>query len=533
MTVKAIGLLASALTANILLFHYSAHGAAKTLVYCSEGSPTSFNPQIAGDGTTLNAARPIYDQLVNIRWESGEIVPALAESWRISGDGLVYTFKLRQGVAFHKTRYFEPTRNFNADDVIFSLHRQWKKEHPYHRVGGGNYPGVGAFLARIHLRNIKKIDSYTVEISLKKPFAPLLASMSIDPMSILSKEYADQLQKQGKPEQIDYRPIGTGAFVFEKYIRDSTIRYRINNNFWRKKAKVNLAFVIAPEASIRYQKLKVGECHLIVDPPISDLEKINSNKELRVLKTYGSNISYLAMNTKKKPFDNVLVRRAINHALNKSAYIKSIYLGDAKTAKNPFPPAIWGYSKETVAYEYDPEKARSLLAKAGYRSGFTTTMWVLPMTRPYNPNGKKMGEMMQADLAAVGIKTKLLTYDWASYIVRSRKGIHPLIQFGWSGDSNDPDNFLYPLLSCNATEHGGNKAFWCNKNFDTLISRAHGVQSKGKRKRLYIEAQEIFHREAPWVPIAHAVVYRALSRKVKGYKIHPMGREMFESVYIK
>jgi len=259
---------------------------------------------------------------------------------------------------------------------------------------------------------------------------------------------------------------------------------------------------------------------------------MKSNDKLVVLETSGLNVSYLAMNTAKAPFDNPFVRRAINHALNRDAYIKAIYRGNAIVAKNPLPPNIWGYDQTSKGYEYDVKKAKTLLAKAGYKDGFEVELWTLPVSRPYNPAGKKMGEMMQADLAKIGVKVKLVSYDWPTYLSKSRNGEHQLIQLGWSGDNGDPDNFLHILLGCDGVEAGSNVARWCDQKFNDLIIKAKRVTEQQKRSEFYIKAQKIFNEAAPWAPIAHSKVFRTMSSKVKGYKIDPLGGDIFTQVDI-
>ncbi|GAB4013317.1 MAG: dipeptide ABC transporter substrate-binding protein DppA [Bdellovibrio sp.] len=515
------------------LFTFSVQ--AKTFVYCSEGSPSAFNPQITTDGTSNNAAgMTIYDRLVEFKLGTTEVGPALAESWTISKNKKTYTFKLRKGVKFHSTKYFTPTRDFNADDVIFSFERQMNKNNPYHMVGGGNYEYFVGMEMDKAIKSVDKIDDYTVKIELNQPEAPFIANLAMPFMSILSKEYAEKLEKENKKEEIDQFPIGTGPFIFSKYQKDTLIRYERNENYFQGAPKIEkLVFSITPDASVRYQKLKTGECHLIIEPSPNDLEAMKKSETIKLMEAPGFNVGYLAMNVAKKPFDKLLVRKAFNHALNRDAYIEAIYQGHAVKAVNPMPPTIWGYHKTTKALEYNPTLAKELLAKAGYPNGFETEMWTLPVTRPYNPNGKKMGEMMQADLAKIGVKVKLVTFDWPTYLSKSKTGDHTLIQMGWTGDNGDPDNFLNVLLGCSGVESGSNYSRWCNKDFNKQIRLARSTPEISKRANYYKKAQEIFAKELPWVPIAHSVVFRAMNSNVSGYVMDPLGSDIFKTVDIK
>jgi dipeptide transport system substrate-binding protein len=527
----------AALAALALGLSAPAAHAAKTLVYCSEGSPSNFNPQIATDGTSFNAgSRQVYNRLVEFEYGTTRLGPSLAEKWEISKDQLTYTFKLRKGVKFHATTGFKPTRDLTAEDVLFSFNRQRLADHPFHKVGGGTYDYFDSMELGKIIKDIVKVDDHTVKFILTRPEAPFLADLAMDFASILSAEYADAMAKAGTPDKVDTEPVGTGPFILTRYAKDNEIRYRAHPDYWKGRAKVDqLVFSITPDASVRFQKLKVGECQLAIEPAPADLRAMAADPNLKVLEQAGLNVAYLAFNTRKAPFDNVLVRKAINHALNRASYIDAIYLGNAQVAKNPLPPTIWSYNEAVKDYDYSPAKAKELLAKAGFPDGFETTLFTMPVSRPYNPNGKKMGELMQADLAKVGIRVKLVTYDWPTYLEKSKPEIpeYGMVQFGWSGDNGDPDNFLNVLLSCAADKGGSNTAKWCYKPFDELVAKARSLSSPAARTKLYKEAQLVFKEQAPWVTLAYSKVYRGLNKRVEGYKIDPLGGDMFYHVDLK
>ncbi|MBT4762844.1 MAG: ABC transporter substrate-binding protein [Bdellovibrionaceae bacterium] len=507
----------------------------KTFVYCSEGSPSIFNPQLATDGPTFNASsRQIYNRLVEFEAGGTKVLPSLAKSWEVSKDGLEFTFHLEKNVNYHTTKYFTPTRTFNADDVLFSFNRQRLKDHDFYMVNGGNYQYFQAMEMGKIIKDIKKVDDYTVQFLLTRREAPFLANLAMDFASVLSKEYADNLTKIKTKEKMDLEPVGTGPFVFKRYVKDSTIRYVSHKKYFKGEAKIKkLVFSINTDPSVRYQKLKTGECHLMTEPSPIDIENMKSAKNVRLMKRAGLNVGYLAMNVDKKPFDNALVRQAMNHALNKSSYIKAIYLGNASVAKNPIPPSMWSYNNKVNDYDYDLEKAKNLLVKAGYKDGFKTQLWTLPVSRPYNPNGKKMGELIQADLAKIGVKVELVTYDWPTYLEKSRRGEHQMIQLGWTGDNGDPDNFLNVLLGCSGVTAGSNVSRWCNKSFASLIMKAKTMTDIKQRTSFYEQAQVIFKKEAPWVTLAHASVFKAMAENVVGYKISPFGTDSFYEVDLK
>jgi dipeptide transport system substrate-binding protein len=511
----------------VVLFNSGAR-AEKALVVCTEGSPSALNGQLVLDGTSVNASRQIFDKLVTNKYGTTEVAPNLAESWMSSKDGLTYTFKLRKDVKFHTTPAFTPSRNFNADDVLFSFNRMRLKEHPYHAVGKGSYDYWNSVGMGDLVKDVAKVDDYTVKFTLNKPNASFVANLAIDYAVILSAEYGDQLLKKGTPEKIDQEPVGTGAFIFVRYDKDSTIRFKANPNYYGGKPPIDsLVYVITPDASVRYQKLKTGECQFIVNPAINDLAAIKADPKLKVLEEPGLNLSLLAMNVEKKPFDKLEVRQAINHAINRKAILDAIYLGHAKLAKTSLPPAEWAYTEKVVDYDYNPEKAKQLLKKAGFPNGFTTELWYMPVSRPYNPNGKKMGEMMQADLAKVGVTAKLITYDWPTYLAKMGAGEHEMAQYGWSGDSGDPDNFLNVLFSCSAIAAGGNRTRWCYHPYDDLVMKALVVNDQAKRSLLYQKAQVILKQQAPAVLLFHSTFYRAMSAKLNGYKLEPIALDLF------
>ena len=513
----------------------NAGGDGKTFVYCSEGSPSSFNPQLATDGPTFNASsHTLYNTLVGFKHGSTEIEPALADSWEVSKDGLSYTFTLRKGVKYHANEFFTPTRDFNADDVLFSFNRQRLKDHPYNKIGGGGYEYFQSMEMGKIIKDIKKLDDYKIEFVLSQKEAPFLANLAMDFASILSAEYGDAMMKAGTPDKVDTDPVGTGPFIFVRYQKDTSIRYKANENYFKGAPKIkSLVFSISPDPSVRTQKLKAGECHLIAEPAPQDIEALKKESTVQVLEKEGLNVGYLAFNTEKGPYKKKEVRQAISMALNKQSYIDAIYLGRASIAKNPIPPTMWSYNDDVKDYEYNVEKAKELLKKAGYPNGFEAEMWTLPVSRPYNPFGKKMGELMQSDLAKVGIKVTLLTYDWPTYLDKAKSGAHEMIQLGWTGDNGDPDNFLNVLLGCSAVTAGSNVARWCHKPFNDLVQKAKQTTEQATRVDLYKKAQVVFKEEAPWVTLAHAKVYRALRSNVQGYTIHPFGTESFELVELK
>ncbi|HWA51159.1 MAG TPA: ABC transporter substrate-binding protein [Dongiaceae bacterium] len=525
--------LLGAVAAAAIAFGFANAALAKTLVYCSEGSPENFNPQINTTGTSFDTAYPVFNRLVEFKPGTTEIMPALAESWDVSDDGLNYTFHLRKGVKFHARGNFTPSRDFNADDVIATFNRMWKKDDAYHAVSGGAYDYFNDMGMPDLLSAVTKVDDNTVKFTLTKPESPFIANLGMDFAAIHSKEYMDAMMKAGTPEKVDQEPIGTGPFIWANYKKDDRIVYNANVNYFRGKQPIDrLVFSITPDQATREARLEAGECDVIPYPNPANVAKLKQNPNLQVLEQEGLNVGYLAMNVKKPPFDNVKVRQALNMAIDKDAIVAAVYQGAGTPAKNPIPPTIWSYDDAIQAYPYDPEKAKAMLAEAGV-TDLKTDLWYMPVQRPYNPDAKKMAELMQADLAKVGITAELKTFEWGEYRKRLQAGEHMMGMLGWTGDNGDPDNFMGVLLSCGSAREGGqNIAKWCDEGFTKLIDEAKASSDVAQRTKLYEQAQVIFHDQAPWVPIAHSLVSMPMSKKVSGYKVHPLGTHIFEGVDI-
>jgi len=511
---------------------------AKTLVYCSEGSPENFTPALNTTGTSFDAARPVYDKLTQFSRGSTQVEPGLAESWTVSPDGKVFTFKLRKGVKFHSgPNGFKPTRDFNADDVLFSFERQWKPDHPYAKVSGGKYDYFADMGLPDDLQAIEKLDPLTVKITLKRANVTMLANLAMDFASIHSAEYADMLAKANKKEQFDQAPVGTGPFSFVAYQKDAVIRYKANKDFWGPAADKplvdDLVFAITSDATARYSKLKAGECHFSIAPRPADLPEMQKDQSLRIISQSGLNIAYWAFNTQKPPFDKKEVRQALTLAIDKAAIIKDVYLGAGQAAKNLIPPTMWSYNDAVKPYPFDPAQAKALLAKAGVKTPLEIDLWYMPVQRPYNPNAKRIAEMMQADLAKVGVNAKLVTFEWGEYRKRMQQGEHITGMLGWTGDNGDPDNFFF-LHGCDAARPGGqNLSKWCHKPFDERMEKARSIADTKERTRLYQEMQQIEHDEMPDFKIAHSVVYEAMRKEVTGYKQSPFGSHQFNGVDLK
>ena len=493
----------------------------KTLVFCPEGSPANMVPYQSSTGTTIEAsAFTFFERLVDFKIGGTEIVPALAESWEISEDGKVYTFNLRKNVEFHSNDHFTPSRNFNADDVIFSFDRQGNPQHPYHNVTSNNYIYYQYLKFDDLIENIEKQDDHTVVITIKHADSTFLANIAIPAFSISSKEYADQLVKENKKDLFDKKPIGTGPFSFVAYQKDAAIRYKAFDQYWKGRANIdNLVYSITPDASVRAAKIKSGECHVMAYPNPADIDDLEKNPDVNVYKKEALNVAYVAFNQGIKPFDDVRVREALVLAVDRQKIIDAVYKGRAVTANNPIPKNMWGHHDGLGEVEYNPERAKELLAEAGYENGFTTTLWAMPVQRPYMPNARKAAEIIQAAWADVGVTAEIVTYEWGTYVKNAKDGLHDALMLGWSSDNGDPDNFFNALLSCSALKAKNNFARWCHQDFDNLINKALKTSDIEERKKLYLRAQEIFRAQYPWMTIAHSETVQPVHKSVKNFEV--------------
>ena len=506
--------------------------AASTLVYCSEASPAGFDPSQYTSGTDFDAsAETVFNRLTQFKRGGTEVEPGLATGWDVSKVGLVYTFHLRDGVKFHTTDFFTPTRDFNADDVLFTFNRLLDAQSPFRKA----YPSESPYFTDMGLnstiKSVDKLDDHTVRFNLNNVDAAFVQNLAMSFASVQSAEYADQLLKQGKAEEINQKPVGTGPFVFKRYQKDSQIRYVANRQYWKPEdVKLdNLVFAITPDAASRLQKLKAGECQVSGYPRPADIEVMKQDPNLRVLQQAGFNLGFLAYNVTHAPLDQLKVRQALDMAIDKPAIIKAVYQSAGQLAQNALPPAQWSYDPTIKDTPYDPAKARALLKEAGVAPGTTINLWAMTVQRASNPNARMSAQIIQQDWAKVGIKANIVSYEWGEYIKRAKNGEHDVMIYGWTGDNGDPDNWLGVLYSCAAVK-GSNYAKWCNPDYDKLVQQAKLSSDREQRIKLYQEAQKILKEQVPITPIANSTVFQPLRKEVTDFKISPFGLTPFYGV---
>ena len=508
---------------------------AAPLSVCTEASPEGFDVVQYNSLTTTNAsADVVMNRLVEFDAASGKVVPSLAESWEISDDGLTYTFKLRKDVKFQSTEYFKPTRALTAQDAVFSFKRMLDPANPWHKVAQSGFPHAQSMQLPSLIKDVSAPDPLSLRFTLSHPDATFLATLSMGFASIYSAEYADQLMKAGTPEKMNAQPIGTGPFTFVRYQKDAVVRYKANPEYFAGKPSVDpLIFAITTDSTVRLQRLRRNECQIALSPKPQDIAVAAEDKNLKTVHTAAFMTAFIALNTQHPPLDKPEVRQAINLAFDKPNYLKTVFEGTGEAANGPYPPNTWGYAKNLPGYAYDPEKARALLAKAGLKDGFTTTIWTRPSGSLLNPNPALGAQMLQADLAKVGIKAQIRTIEWGELIRRAKAGEHDLLFMGWAGDNGDPDNFLTPQFSCAAVQSGTNFARYCDPALDKLINAGKTTSKQAERTQLYEKAQAIIQQQALWLPLAHPTATALVRSSVQGYQPSPFGRLDFSKVSVK
>ena len=500
-------------------------------VYCVSGQVNTFNPQKAGSGLIVDTlAAQLYDRLLDVDPYTYRLVPELAESWEVLDNGATYRFHLRNNVQFQTTRWFTPTRALNADDVVFTFERIFDRHHPWHNVNGGAFPYFDSLQFADSVQSVRKLDNHTVEFRLTRPDASFLWHLATHYASVMSAEYADKLTKQDHQELLDRQPVGTGPFQLDEYRAGQYIRLQRHPTFWRGTPLMPQVVVdLGSGGTGRLSKLLTGECDVLAWPAASQLTILRDDPRLRLTLRPGMNIAYLAFNTDKPPLNNPEVRHALSLAINNQRLMQSIYYGTAETAASILPRASWAYDNEAKITEYNPKEARRRLEALGLQK-LTLHLWVPTSSQAWNPSPLKTAELIQADMAQIGVKVVIVPVEGRFQEARLMDMNHDLTLSGWATDSNDPDSFFRPLLSCAAINSQTNLTHWCNREFDSVLRKALDSQQLASRIDAYDEAQQILARELPVLPLASSLRLQAYRYDMKGLVLSPFGNASFAGV---
>lgn len=493
----------------------------KTLVFGRGGDSVSLDPIATTEGETYKVTENLYEKLINFGEQDTTLNPGLAKSWEAAEDGLSYTFDLQEGVKFHDGT------DFNADAVVKNFERWMNgdaEKFPYFKSVFGGFKDDKSLV----IKSVKADGDLKVVITLKQPQAPFLKNLAMSPFAIASPT---AFEKFG--DKFGENPVGTGPFKFVSWKRNDSITIEKNPEYWQEGLPKldKVIFRSIPDNSARLYALTTGEIDLADGISPSDAASIESNADLQLLKRPSMNIGYLGLTVTRPPFDNVKVRQAMNYAIDKQAIVDAFFEGQAEVAKNQMPPVIGGYNDDVKGYEYDPEKAKALLKEAGY-DGKQIELWAMPVPRPYMPDGQKIAEAIQKNLADVGMKSKIVSYEWGVYLDKAEKGEADAFLLGWTGDNGDADNFLYALLDEDSIG-SNNYTYYKNSKTHKLLIEAQTEVDEEKRNALYKEVQEIFNEEAPWVPLAHSTPLLASKSDVINLLPHPTGSDRLEKVDFK
>jgi peptide/nickel transport system substrate-binding protein len=480
---------------------------AGTLVVGLVAEPVNLDPAQVTDLNSNRVGRRIAETLVTFPEESTQIVPGLAESWVVSKDGLRYTFKLRKGVSFHDGTPLD------AEAVKFSIDRQINPEHPFNKLG--KYPFANFFFGNI--KAVEVVDPLTVEFVLKEPRASFLAVLTAGAASIVSPA---AVRKYGQDYALT--PVGTGPFKYASWDRGQRVVLEKNPSYWRFPVKLDrVIYRPIVEDQARLTELLTGALDLIVGTPPDYVGQLEANPKVTLLKQVGAHVWYLGINNQKKPFDDKRVRQALNYAVNKDAIVRDVLKGTGSLSVGPVLPKTWGADGGLKPYPYEPERAKKLLAEAGYPGGFTTTLWV-PESGSGMQSPVAMSTVIQSNLKAVGVNVSLQTMEWGAYLAKLRSKEQELFALSWMAGNEDPDMVMYPLLhSSQWTPNGPNRALYKNEKFDEILHQARLTTDEKKRADLYRQAQRILVDDAPWIFIDHEIQTAAHAKRVQGFKLHP------------
>ena len=492
---------------------------AGTIVVGLVAEPVNLDPAQVTDLNSGRVGRRIVETLVTFPEESTQVVPGLAESWTISKDGLKYTFKLRKNIKFHDGTAFD------AESVKFSIERQFNPEHPFNKLG--KYPFANYFFGNV--KAVEVVDPSTVEFVLKEPRASFLTVLTAAAASIVSPT---AVKKFGADYALT--PVGTGPFKFASWERGQRVVLEKNPAYWKFPVKLDrVVYRPIVEDQARLTELLTGSLDLIVGVPPDYVGQLENHAKVSLLRQVGSHVWYLGINNEKKPFTDKRVRQAMNYAVNKEAIVRDVLKGTGAVSAGPVLPKTWGADPGLRPFPYDPERAKKLLAEAGYPNGFTTTLW-----SPESGSGMQspvaMSTVIQSNLKAVGINATIQTMEWGAFLTKLRSKEQDLFALSWMSGNEDPDMVMYPLLhSSQHTPVGPNRAMYKNPKFDELLQEARLATDQNKRAQLYRDAQKILMDDPPWIFIDHEVQTAAFSKRVQGFKLHPSFDLRVETISLK
>jgi peptide/nickel transport system substrate-binding protein len=492
---------------------------AQTLVFGGSGLPVSMNS--ATDGNSLTVMYQVLENLIFVEPGGTELQPGLATEWESSDDGTVWTFTLREGVTFHDgTPFNAEAAKFNFDrwndpEFEFGFRDEGVQYEAWGYVFGG-YLGDEAAV----LEEATVVDEYTLELTLSQPMGFLPAALSSSYFGLHSPAAIREAGADyGTPS---VGAVGTGPFEFVEWIDGNQVVLERYADYWGEPAGVErLVFRGIEDPTARLAELQAGSIDIAVNLSPDDVVTIENDPNLEVATAESNlNVGYLAMHQSNEPFESQLIRQAVAHAIDWNEIVAAFFGEDAVVATQFVPPGLIGRDESLEPYEYNPERARELLAEAGYPDGFETELWYMPVSRPYFPSPEPIAAAMASYLADVGIQASLMTQDWGTYLDNYQTGAFPMYMLGWSADFADPDNFVYTFF--NGTQQQDYLG-WNSPEVAQMLEEARQEPDEETRASMYEEINRLIYEAVPSIPVAHNPVLNAVRVGVEGFEPSPLG----------
>lgn len=498
-------------------------------VFAMSADAGTLDPALETSANSLIPANHIYEGLT--RFEPGTTIPepSLATDWEVSDDGLTWTFNLREGVTFHDGT------PFNADAVVFNFNRWFDPEHPYHQEGQfiyWNYMWQGVKGEDSVLAGVEKIDDMTVQLTLSRPNASLLNTLAMENFAFASPTaIEEQGETYGTAEGM---AVGTGAFMVEEWVKEDHLTLARNDNYWGDAPTLDrITFRIIPDTSAAFLALQAGDVDgisLWSSPSPDDIAVAQDDPNIQVVYNPAFNVGYLGLNHSKEWLQNLNVRLAIAHAIDEQAIIDSIYPGDAEVAAQFQPPSLWGYNEDIEDYPYDPALAQEFLQAAideGVEIPDPVIFYVMPVSRAYYPDPQPTGELIQAQLAEIGINAEIQSPAWPDPYISdlAEDGTkHDLFMLGWVGDNGDPDNFLCVFFCGGDTQFNNVDGAPAppNEEIAQLLKDAVAETDFETRRSMYEQANQMIHDEVLSVAVVHRTPPTLLRSNVQGFVASPI-----------
>ena len=479
----------------------TAGGYKNTLTWAQGADVTSLDPHQGKETPAVQVNTQIFDTLVTVDPETNEVVPQIAESWEQTDDQ-TYVFKIREGIKFHDGS------DLTAEDVKFSLDR------------ARNSAAVSYIVNFIE--EVTVDDDHTVTVKTTAPYAPTLRNLAIPFAAIVPKAVVE-----ADENAFIQNPVGSGPYKFVEWNHGDHVTLKAFDDYYAGKPETeNLIMKVIPETSQRTIDLETGEVDLAYDLAVNDIPKVNSDDKLTVYEIPSLTCWYVSMNMNKKPFDNPKVREAMSMAIDRQTIIDTINAGSGQTADAIIAPAVFGYYSTGVK-EYNPTKAKELLAEAGYPNGFSTTLWVND-----NQSRIEMCQAMQAMLLEVGVQCNLEVLEFGSFISRTTAGDHDLAYFGWTTSSGDADYSYYSLEHSTQQGAAGNRSFLADPDVDKLIEEARSNTNEEERKELYKELAIKLDEINNNIPVYYSSINVGANKKVEGFVMDANGYHSLEKVKV-